>query len=435
MPSPGVAWQLAIILLLIVANGVFAMAEIAVVSSRKTRLKARADAGDGRARRALELAEHPNRFLSTVQIGITLIGIFAGAYGGATLAGPLAEALATGFPSLARYSPQIALAIVVAAITYLSLVLGELVPKRIGLGNPEGIAARIARPMHGLSVVAYPLVRLLSASTNGLLRLLPVRKRSEPPVTEAEIAAQLEAGTRAGVFEEAEQDMVVRVFRLADQRAGALLTPRHRIAWLDINDPIDVSRGTIIGHAHTRFPVCDGDLDNVLGMVHVADLLASALEGKPLELRPALRKPLYVPPSIRALRLLELFRESGVHMAIVVDEHGGTDGLITLNDVLEEISGELDVPEEERVVRRDDGSWLIDAGLSMDELRDVLALEPQPGRVGRGYRTLGGFLVHWLGHLPTSGESIVALGYRFEVVDMDGHRVDKVLVSRSSDVT
>lgn len=429
MTSPGVSWQVLIILLLILANGVFAMAEIAVVSSRKTRLRARADGGDGRARRALELAEHPNRFLSTVQIGITLIGIFAGAYGGATLAGPLAEALATGFPSVARYSSQIALAVVVATITYLSLVLGELVPKRIGLANPEGIAGRIARPMHALSVVAYPLVRVLSASTNGLLRLLRVRKRSDPPVTEAEIAAQLEAGTRAGVFEEAEQDMVVRVFRLADQRARTLLTPRHRIAWLDINDPMDVSRETIVRHEHTRFPVCDGDLDNVLGMVHVSDLLTRVLAGEPLDLGRALRKPLYVPPSVRALRLLELFRESGVHMAVVVDEHGGTDGLITLNDVLEEISGELDVSEEERVVRRDDGSWLIDAGLSMDELRDALGREPSPEWSDRGYRTLGGFLVHRLGHIPTSGESVAALGYRFEVVDMDGNRVDKVLVT------
>lgn len=429
MPQIGIGWQLFIILLLILANGLFAMAEIAVVSSRRVRLEARAEAGDRRARRALELTEHPNRFLSTVQIGISLVGIFAGAYGGATLAGPLEEALTGAFPAAARYTGELALVLVVASITYLSLVVGELVPKRIALSNPEGIAARIARPMQILAKVALPGVRLLSLSTNALLRLLRVAEPEEPPVTEEEIAAQLEAGTRAGVFEEQEQAMVERVFRLADQTAGALLTPRQRIAWLDINDPAETTRETLIRHRHARLLVCDGDLDDVLGMVHVSDLLARALAREPLDLRAVLREPLYVPRSLRSLQLLERFRDTGVHLAVVVDEYGGTEGLITLNDILEEISGDVDASAQPRIARRPDGSWLVDAGLVMDEVCDELGIPEPEDAHGGEYHTLGGFVVQRLGHLPAVGETVHDLGSHFEVVDMDGNRVDKILVT------
>jgi putative hemolysin len=419
-----------IVLLLIVINGVFAMAEIAVVSARKSRLQQRAEGGDEKARRALELAEHPNRFLSTVQIGITLVGILAGAYGGATLARQLDDYL-EHFAPIARYSEEISLTAVVAAITYLSLVVGELVPKRIGLNHPERIASLVAGPMHMLSMVASPLVKLLSASTEGLLRLLGIRKAEEPPVTEEEIAALLEAGAEAGVFEEEEHELVERVFWLGDQRAESLMTPRHKIVWLDLEDPPEVHRETIRTHRFSRFLVCQGAVDRVVGMARAMDLLTELLEGGPLDIREVLRKPLIVPEGMRALRLLELFRESGIHLAVVVDEYGGVEGIVTLHDVLEEISGDLNAGTETRVVQREDGSWLVDATLTMDEFWECLELEERRAEGRQEYHTLGGFVVTTLGHIPRAGESFEAHGLRFEVVDMDANRVDKVLVSLS----
>ena len=423
-----IGFEILLILLLIVANGVFAMSELAVVSARKTRLQQRAESGDAGARRALELAEHPNRFLSTVQIGITLVGIFAGAYGGATLAGQLAGYLER-FAPVAPYSEEIALVVVVASITYLSLVVGELVPKRIALTHPERIAARVAGPMYRLSILAGPLVRLLTVSTEGLLRLLRIRKGSEPPVTEEEVAALLEAGAAAGVFEEEEQELVERVFWLGDQRAASLMTPRRRVVWLDLQDPPEVSRNKIVQNRFSHFPVAEGELDNVRGMVRVKDILAGLLEGKPLDLQTALRKPLFVPEGMRALRLLELFRESGVHMAVVIDEYGGVEGVVTINNVLEEIAGNFTAETEPRVVRRPDGSWLVDGSLTMDEFWEALQLEERRETERKEYNTLGGLVVTTLGRLPTAGDAFEAYGLRFEVVDMDARRVDKVLVS------
>lgn len=426
-----VGFQILLILLLIVANGVFAMSEIAVVSSRKARLRERAEAGDEGARRALEMAEHPNRFLSTVQIGITLVGIFAGAYGGATLARHL-DAYLQRFSWLAPYSEGMALALVVAAITYLSLVVGELVPKRIGLNHPEKIASRVAGPMHLLSVVASPLVKLLSASTEGLLRLLRVRKANDPPVTEAEIAALLEAGAAAGVFEHEEPELVERVFWLGDQRASGLMTPRHRLIWLDVEDSPEENRETMIRNRFSHYLVCQGEVDRVVGMVRVKDLLPDLLAGKPLELGGMLRKPLFVPEGMRALRLLELFRESGIHLAVVIDEYGGVEGLVTVNDLLEEIAGSVTADTEPGVVRREDGSWLVDGALPMEEVWERLELPERRDTAREEYHTLGGFVIAALGHIPAAGDRFEAQGLRFEVMDMDGHRVDKVLVSPPS---
>ena len=424
----GIWLQALIIFVLILANGVFAMSEIALVSSRKARLQQRAEAGDAGAARALELAEHPNRFLSTVQIGITLVGILAGAFGGATIAAEV-DVYLERFPDLAPYSEAIALGGVVLVITYLSLVLGELVPKRIALSHPERIAAAIARPMHLLSRAASPLVTLLTGSTDGLLGLLGIRKSNEPPVTEDEIAALIEQGTEAGVFEEEEQELVERVFWLGDQRAVSLMTPRHKLVWLDVNDPLEVNQEKMIHHRFARFLVCDGSVDRVLGMVQVTDLWAQLLAGEPLDLQRSLRKPLFVPESTRALRLLEMFRESGVHLAVVLDEYGGTEGLVTLNDVLEEISGDLTATTEPRVVQRQDGSWLVDASLPMDDFWEALELEERRDEPRTDYHTLGGFVFTQLGRLPATGDWFESIGLRFEVVDMDGNRVDKVLVS------
>jgi putative hemolysin len=407
------------------------MSEIAVVSARRVRLQQRAEAGDAGARRALAVAEEPTRFLSTVQFGITLIGILAGAFGGATLAEQLAERI-RAYPALAEYSESIGLGLVVLAITYLSLVVGELVPKRIGLNNPERIASLVAGPMHVLSVVASPAVKLLGVSTEVLLRLLRVRKSEEPAVTEAEIAVMLEQGAQAGVFAEEEQEMVERVFWLGDQRAGAVMTPRHRIVWLDLADAPEENWKRMVEHRFTRYLLCDGDLDNVVGMVDVKDLWAARLAGDEVVLTGHLRAPLYIPDSTRALHLLERFRESGVHLAVVVDEYGGVEGLVTLYDLLEEIAGDLGAEGAAAppVVRRADGSLLVDASLSIEEFREALDLDERRGD-SRQFRTVGGLVYSELGHVPVPGEYFDAEGWRVEVVDMDGNRVDKVLAFRS----
>jgi putative hemolysin len=427
----GIGTEVLIVLLLLVANGVFAMSEIAVVSARKSRLQQRAEAGDAAARRALQLAEHPERFLATVQVGITLVGTLAGAFGGAAIAEPLAAYLER-FPRLAEYAQPMALGLVVLGITYFSLIIGELVPKQIGLNHPERIAAAVAGPMDVVSRVARPLVWLLTTSTQLVLRLLRIRKPDEPPVTEAEIAVLLQQGTQAGVFEEEEQELVERVFWLGDQRVVSLMTPRHRIVWLDLQASPEEHRRAMVEHRYSRYLVCEGGLDDVLGMVEVKDLWAAELSGERVhDLRALLRQPLFIPESTRALRVLEQFRESGTHLALVVNEYGGTEGIVTLNDVLEEFAGEMargGVPPAPPVVRRDDGSLLIDASFSMEEFRELMDLEDRRHE-HREYRTLGGFVFTTLGHVPRPGEHFEANGYRVEVVDMDGNRVDKVLVA------
>ncbi|MET0397684.1 MAG: hemolysin family protein [Longimicrobiaceae bacterium] len=432
----GVGTEIVLVLLLLVVNGVFAMSEIAVVSSRKARLQQRAEAGDVGARRALELAENPNRFLSTVQVGITMVGVLAGAFGGATIAAPFAETL-RGYPAVAPYADGVALGVVVLAITYLSLIVGELVPKRIGLSHPERIAAAVAGPMNVLSRVSSPLVSLLTVSTEAVLRLLGIRRADEPPVTEAEISMLMQQGTQAGVFEEAEQDIVERVFWLGDQRVASLMTPRRRVVWLDADAPPATNREIMSRHRFSRFLVCEETLDRVVGMVEVKDLWARSLAGDPVDdLRSLLRKPLFVPESTRALRVLELFRESGTHLALVVDEYGGIEGLVTLNDLLEEIVGDLALagaPASPGVVRRDDGSWLVDGALQMEEFREALGLPERREEDREEFRTVAGFVLTHMGRVPSPGDRFDAGGLRVEVVDMDAHRVDKVLVTPLED--
>lgn len=421
-----VSLELLFLLLLILANGVFAMAEIAVVSSRRTRLEARADGGDAGARRALQLAEHPTRFLSTIQIGITLVGIFAGAYGGARLSGNVSGALVR-VPALAPYADALALALVVAGITFLTLVVGELVPKRIALTHPERIASALARPMHALSVAVSPVVKLLTVSTDALLRLLRIRKAAEPPVTEEEVSALIRQGAEAGVFEEEERDLVEGVFALGDRSVVEIMTPRRRIVWLDVALPLEENLARMAGNRHSRFPVAENGLDNVLGVVDIRDVWTRSLAGKSIDLRTNLRPPLFVPEGLAALQLLEKFRETGVHFALVLDEYGGIEGLVTLHDVLEEVSGKVIPGAGLSAVRRPDGSWLVDASLTMGDFWDALDLE-EPAAEERPYVTLGGLAVTTLGHIPSEGDCFEAFGLRFEVVDMDGHRVDKLLV-------
>ena len=422
--------ELVIVILLIIVNGVFAMSETAFVSARKVRLQQRANEGDTKALAALEMANAPNRLLSTVQLGITLIGIVAGAFGGATIAGELTVYI-RAVPWLSAYSDAIAFTTVVIVITYLSLVIGELVPKRIALNNPERIAMLVVTPMRVLSAIATPFISLLSISTEGILRLIGLRPSSEPPITEEEINVLLEEGTQIGTFAPAEQDMVERIFRLADRRVSALMTHRPDIVWLDADDPPQAISQQIRESTYSRFPVSRGSLDNVLGMVHVKDLLVHCLAGQPLEVQAALQEPLYVIESTSTLKVLELFKQSGQQVALVVQEYGDIEGLITLHDILEAIVGDISSREDlehPQAVQREDGSWLLDGLLPIEEVKDILHIRKLPDETSSGYDTLAGFVLMQLGRIPTTGDHFEWGNYRFEVLDMDGRRIDKVLV-------
>ena len=427
---PQVAIEIGLILFLIVLNGVFSLSEIALVSSRKARLQQRAAEGDGGAARALALADSPDRFLSTVQIGITLVGILTGAFSGKGVAEALTHRF-TALPALAPYAGTLALIAVVLATTYLSLVLGELVPKRVGLNNPERIAAVVAGPMSGLSRIAAPFVWLLSASTTLVTRLLGMKPSDEPPITEEEVRVLIRQGTQAGVFEAAEQDMVDRVFRLMDRRVGAIAVPRPDMVWLDADSPPEVLQARLQTERHSHYPVCERDPDHILGIAHSRDLLAALLSGEPLDMRSLIEPALFVPESTRAVSLLEQFKTTRKHMAIVVDEHGGTHGLITLTAILEALVGEIPQPGEEfepQVLQRDDGSWLVDGLLPIDELKALTGLRKLPEEEEAGYTTVGGLMAAQLGRIPHAGDRFAWDGLTFEIVDMDGKRVDKVLI-------
>jgi putative hemolysin len=418
--------EILIIVILVVINGLFAMSEIAILSARKARLQQWANEGNTRASAALELANAPNLFLSTVQTGITLIGILAGVFGGATLTEELAKYLHQR-PLLAVYNKVIAGAIVVLGITYLSLVLGELVPKRLGLSYPERIAMAIAVPMRWLSVITSPIVRLFSASTELVLWILRASPSNEPPITEEEIQVLIEQGTQAGIFEEAEQEMVTGIFRLNDQRVSALMTPRTEIVWLDLNDSPETIARKITNSVYSRFPICQGTLDNVLGVVQVRDLLTSNLAGQSVDLTTIWQPPLYVPEGVLASRLLKLFKQSQTHIALVIDEYGGTQGLITLHDILEAIVGDMQ-PIKPQATKRQDGSWLLDGTLSADEFKRIFDVAYLPGERRGYYQTLAGFVMMHLGRIPSTGDHFEWGGLHLEVVDMDGPRIDKVLV-------
>ncbi|HET9533453.1 MAG TPA: hemolysin family protein, partial [Blastocatellia bacterium] len=395
-----------IVILLVIFNGVLAMSELAIVSARKVRLQQRAERGDKGSGMALELANNPGQFLSTVQIGITLVGIMAGAFGGATIAEQIA-AYIDDVPALARYSEAIGVGIVVLAITYLSLVLGELVPKRLALNRAEEIASAMARPMRILSVIASPAVRLLSFSTDLVLKVFGVKPSTEPPITEDEVKMLIEMGTEAGVFEKAEHEMVKNIFRFGDRRVNSLMTPRHEVVWLDSSDSIDGIRKKIIESGHSRFPVCKDSLDNVLGMVRAKDMLAAALTGQEIDFQAHLRRPVFVPEGMRALKALEFFKQSGTHGLLVVDEYGSTQGLVTHHDILEAIVGDIAIagePGESWAIKRDDGSWLLDGMLSTDDLKEVLGIKRLPGEDTGVFHTLAGFMMNHMARVPSVGE-------------------------------
>lgn len=425
-----VSAEIVFIVLLIIANGVFALAEVAVVASRKARLQQRSQEGDSKAHAALQLVESPNRFLATVQIGITLVGIFAGAFGGATLSKSLAGSLRS-VPALAPYADSLGLGLVVLAITYLSLVIGELVPKRIGMHSPERIAALVAVPMRALSIVASPLVSFLGFSTDVVLRLIGLRASEEPPVSEEEINVMMEQGRQAGVFMEAEQDIVQRVFRLGDRTVSSLMTRRPDIVWLDVEDSWEHNCRKLADNAYSRLPVCRNNLDEVLGIVRAKDLLNGYLQGQQVDLAASLQSPTFVPESLPAFKLLESFKAHRTHFIFVIDEHGGIQGLVTLHDILGAIVGDLpalDDSDEPYAVQREDGSWLLDGMLPIDEFKDIFKLDKLPSDDTGNYQALSGLIMMHLGRVPATADTFDLNGLRYEILDMDGHRIDKVLV-------
>ncbi len=420
--------ELLIIIGLILLNGVFAISELAVLSSRKIRLQEMAEADSKGAQTALKLKDAPNRFLSTVQVGITLVGIMAGAFGGAAVADSIAEQLAR-IPALGESSQAIAFAIVIGFTAYLSLVIGELVPKYLALQNPERIAVIVARPMNTLATVACPIVYILDKSTKLVVRLLGVKPSTDPDVSESEILYMMRQGIDTGIFEESEQEMVEAVFRLDDQRARAIVTPRTGIMWLDIDDTPEETLLKIGASGYSHYPVCKGSIEKIIGIVQVKDVWAQTLNKKPLDLKAVMHKPLFLPENVTISEVLERIRRSPVHVVLIVDEHGGIEGLVTLHDLLEEIVGEVDVDAPE-AVQREDGSWLLGGTLTIFRLVDIFPNISFLKEGIRDYETLAGLIMTRLGYVPREADHFTWKGLYFEIMDMDGNRIDKVMVKR-----
>lgn len=428
----GIATEIVIIVLLLMLNGVFAMSELAIVTARKVRLEQRADEGDAGARAALALAHDPTQFLSTVQVGITLIGVLAGAFGGATIA----ETLAAWFgnvPALAPYANGLALGMVVAAITYLSLVVGELVPKRVALSNPERIASLVARPMRLLARVASPVVVLLTGPTNLVLRVFGIRVSGEPSITVEEIRALIEQGAESGVLEGGEHQLVENVFRFGDRLVSDVMTPRTQLECLDATAPPDTWREHVATKPSSRYLVCEGNMDRILGVVLAEDLLAQCAGGTSLDVRAVLQQPLYVPGTMSALTLLDQMRTSHRHVAVALDEYGGVEGVVLLDLLVDTVVGEPPQASDGAVPtagRSDDRSWTFAGSASLEDVEAVADLPPIPDHERRGVRTLGGFIMNLLGRVPESGERVEWCGVQFEVAAMQGRAVARVVVRK-----
>lgn len=429
--------DIGLLLLLVLLNGVFASTELALVSSKRGRLEQRAATGESGAAAALRLQAHPTRLLSTVQIGITLIGTLAGAFGGASIAERLAPLLEP-LPIIGPIAESLALVSVVLVISYLSLVLGELVPKRLALTHPEAIATWIARPMELLSQLSHPVVVLLTWSTETVLTLLGQHGVSSPRVTEEDIRSLVREGSAEGAVEPHEQQLIERVFALSDRIARQIMTPRRAVDGLDADTEVQAVLKALLASGFSRFPVYEDTLDHVVGVAHIRDLLRLAYEGRPhTRARDAMYPPLLVPDTVRASALLATFLKTQQHMAIVVDESGAVDGIVTLEDVLEELVGEIadeyDEATSHPIVRRDDGSLLIDGAILIDDVKAALEVDILPGEEREPFDTLAGFLLSQLGHIPQLGEKVSWGGWCFEIVDMDGLRIDKVLVTQVQD--
>ncbi len=424
-----------IVLLLTACNGVLTMAEIAVISARKTRLNQMAQQGNAAARQALQLASTPTSFLASVQIGITLIGVLAGAFGGATMSEELAAMIkveASPETFFAQYADPIAFGFVVVAITFLSLVIGELVPKRMGLNNPERVAMTFAFPLRFLAKITNPVVRLLSFATDGILRFLGVTSVDRNEVTEEEVKLMIEQGAASGVFQKEEESIMKRALRMGDRRVDELMTPRLKIVMLDLADSFEDSMRKMMASPHSYFPVYETNPDQVTGLISVKQLWQALASGNRPDLRKMVIDPLFVMESTPSLKVLEMFKSSGKHLAIVIDEYGGTAGIITLIDVLEAIVG--DIPDDEAksersAVKRKDGTWLVEGMIGIQDLKDLFNILTMPHEKDGGYQTLGGMIMMSVGRIPRETDVVLWQGWRFEVMDMDGHRVDKVLVT------
>ena len=424
--------NLIIIAVLFFFNAIFAMYEIAMVSARKTRLIQRKENGSKGAADALKLLADPNQqYLSTVQIMITLIDTLAGGIGGAMLARPLAELMKRA-DWLAPYADTSALIIVVIIITYFSIVLGELIPKRLAVSKPEDVVTTLSPTIKGMTRLFRPLTRVLSASTNLGLKLLNINTDKEPSITEDEIKVYIEQGRDIGVIEDAEKDMVSGVFRLGDRSVDVLMTPRTELSWLDLEDTKAETILKIQNSAYSRIPVAMGNLDKVVGMLEIRDLVGVDLYSPEFSIEQFLNEPLFLPENMMALNVLELFKQMGVHNALVIDEYGGVIGMVTLYDVLEAIVGEIPTDEKDTdqiAVQREDGSWLFDGLIAIDELKEILDINELPDEDKAGYQTLSGLIMSELGAIPKTGQHFIIDNLRFEVVDMDGRRVDRVLVN------
>lgn len=424
--------EIAVLFILILLNGVFAMSELALVSSKEARLKARAEAGDGGARAALKLRQDPSRLLSAVQIGITLVGIIAGAYGATAIADDLAPHISNVFPSLARQADEAAFAIVIALTTYLSLVFGELVPKRIAMAAPEAIASLAARPMGFIATLAYPAVAILRFSTEAILTVIGLSRVKKGEVTNEEIMHLVEEGASSGAIGRDEMDMIEGVLELPERNLRSIMTPRPEVVWLDLDDaPLKVVE-KIAASGHSRFPVARGDIDQVAGIVQTKDLLATFAETGALDIGQAMRKPVFVPETLTVARLFTSISNSEVRMALVLDEHGAFVGIVTAADMLGAIAGAAAFSPLDRLspaVRRNDGSWIIDGMTPMEDFERLLNTRGLDDPAN--YSTIAGFLMHKLQRMPAEGDSVLAHNLRIEVIDMDRRRIDKVLVSES----
>jgi putative hemolysin len=415
---------------LILAQGLLTLAEAALSAARKSRLKYWATRGDRGAEAAIRIGEDPRGFAPSFQAAITFLASCAGVYAGAALEPELCGAFEQGRP-LAAYRDAISIISIALVVALAMLVMGELIPRRIALHRPESIARLVSRPSRALTIVIGPLVGAVGQATDRLLRVVGIRPSSETPITEESIQELMQVGTKAGVFEEAEHEMVKRVLRFGDRRARALMTPRNEIVWIDLADPPEEVRRKVISSPHSRFPVCDQSLDNLLGIVHVKDLLGHGEGVEPFRIKGHLTLPVFLYEGTHGLKILEMLKAAGTHNAVVLDEYGTVQGLLTLTDILEAIVG--DIPdrsedEEPRAVRRPDGSWLLDGRLPLDEFRDLLDLPALPEG---DFHTLAGLVVAQLGHIPKVGEGFDAWGLHIEVVDMDGNRVDRLLVGRA----
>ena len=419
---------IAVVLLLVVLNGLFAMTELAVVSSRKSKLQSRAERGDRGARAALALSEEPTQFLSAVQVGITLIGILAGAYGQATIAGELDRILETSFPALAPYSQFASTALVVVLITYVSLIVGELVPKRLALIFPETIASKMAAPISTMALLMKPFVLLLTASTSGILKLLGVKDRDGSDVTQEEVESILAEGASAGLIEPEEQEMIEEILRLGDRAVRVAMTPRHEVFWIALDDTEEVLREEIRTCPYSRIVVArESDVDNPLGVVHKKDLLDALLTDGSYDIEKLVAEPAFIPQSTSVLKALEILKGSKVHMAFVVDEYGAFEGVVTATDLLEMIAGDFNESHDElgqSIRKREDGSWAVDGQTDLDELGDELG---EDFGEHESFHTVAGLVLHHLSRLPQEGEILQLGRFEVEVLDMDDRRIDKLL--------